>query len=260
MVDRAGSAGRTVALTLVAVLLIGSACARTPAGPEASGNRASPPATVATDAAGQPIIRPACAEPDEGRFRHAEGAGSPTPVLLLGTGPHGVVLGAQANGGLCQTLPYGRELAAKGYHVAVFSWTDPYAEAMATAARALLADGAEQVVLGGFSRGALVGLGIASSLQPHVVAVFSVSGGPSADEGFPTVASLSGFPGPILLIGSQDDPFFPGDTNRAIAAAHNGPEALLLVPGTAHALALLRGSDGARVRAAVDRLLRQVFR
>lgn len=259
MVEQAGSAGRRAATALVALMLVSSGCVGSPAPPEAPGGQASPTAALTTDAAGQPLVRPACVEPEEGRFLHLGGPADPTAVLLLGDGPRGVVIGAQANGGVCQTLPFGRELAADGYHVAVFSWTDPYREAMAAATRALLADGAEKVVLGGFSRGALVGLGIASSLRPHVVGVFSVSGGPSADEGFPTVASLSGFPGPILLIGSQDDPFFPGTINREIAAAHKGPETVLLIPGTDHALSILTGPDGPRVQAAIDRLLGQVL-
>jgi dienelactone hydrolase len=259
MVDQARSYSCAAVAALGALLFIGSACARTPAEPEAQRSQASPTAAVPTDSAGQQIIRPNCVEPNEGKFLHADGEGEPTPVLLLGNGGRGVVVGAQANGGLCQTLPYGRELAAKGYHVAVFSWTRPYAESMAAATRALIADGATKVVLGGFSRGALVGLGIAPSLRPHVVGVFSVSGGPSADEGFPTVASLSGFPGPILLAGSQDDPVFPGTVNRQIAAAHKGPETVLLVPGTDHALSILTGPDGPRVQAAVDRLLAQVL-
>jgi hypothetical protein len=260
MVDQARSGGRAAVTALVALLSVGFACARAPAGPEARRSPASPTSAVNTDAAGQPIIRPSCGEPDEGKYLHADGEGDPTPVLLLGNGGRGVVIGPQANGGLCQTLPYGRELAAKGYHVAVFSWTRPYGAAMAAATRALLDDGAEKVVLGGFSRGALVGLGIASSLRPHVVGVFSVSGGPSADEGFPTVASLSTFRGPILLVGSQDDAFFPGVINRDIAAAHQGPETVLLVPGSHHALSILGGTHGRRVRAAIDRLLRQVLR
>jgi len=210
-----------------------------------------------TDAVGGVITRPDCAPPTEGRYLHAARSGSVTPVLLLGTGPRGVVVGAQANGDLCQTLPFARELVSKGYHVAVFDWTDPYGQAMQVAGQQLLADGARKIVYGGFSRGALVALGIAATTGPSTAGVFSVSGGPSSDEGFPTIASLSTYRGPILLISSIDDAVFPSGTTPALAKAHTGPKIVLQLPGTAHALALLDGSDAAKVRAAIDTFLTQ---
>jgi Phospholipase/Carboxylesterase len=243
------------------VLLFGlAACAAgstTPGGSTASG------APTPTDAAGMFVIRPACATADDGRYLHATGSSGITPVLLLGSGPRGVVVGAQADGGICQVLPYARTLVAKGYHVAVFDWTRPYGDAMTTATRALLDDGAARVVLGGFSRGALVGLGIAESIGPAGVGVFSVSGGPSSSEGFPSIDSLSTYHGPILLVASESDPVFPPGTDAAIAAAHHGhhygQETVLIVPGSAHALALLDGPDGARIQAAIDDFLTHVL-
>jgi len=180
-----------------------------------------------------------------------------TPVYLLGSGPHGVVLGAQANGDICQVLPVAQRLAGKGYHLAVFDWTVSYPDDMRAAARALLAHGARHLVLGGFSRGALVALGVAPDLGTSIAGVISVSGGPSATEGFPTIASLARFHGPVLLISSQDDPVFPPGTSRAIAAAHAraGTNDLILVPGQEHALALLAGPNGRRIQAAIDAFL-----
>jgi pimeloyl-ACP methyl ester carboxylesterase len=61
------------------------------------------------------------------------------------------------------------------------------------------------VVLGGFSRGALVALGVAPRLGPRVVGVISISGGPSPSEGFPTIRSLAAFRGPVLLVSSKDE-------------------------------------------------------
>jgi hypothetical protein len=253
---------------VLAVLLVLAAGCSTPSGAESEGGlgrtspATAPSSAVPTDAAGDPLVRPSCAEPGEGTFLHAKGAGARlTSVLLLGRGSRGVVVGAQANGGICQVLPFARELVGKGYHVAVFDWIrSQYGDDMTSATRALIADGAVKVVLGGFSRGALVGLGIAPSLGSPVVGVFSVSGGPSAAEGFGSVAALSGFPGPILLVGSVGDPVFPpAATTDAIAAAHAGPETVLTVPGNEHALALLRGPEGPRVQAAIDAFLVQVL-
>ena len=258
---RLRTSGRAAALVVLLVFAgAGCSAASDPMPAKTSPAATTPSTPVPTDAAGEPIVRPACAETGDGNYLHAAGPTRLTPVLLLGQGPRGVVVGGQANGGICQMLPFGRDLASKGYHVAVFDWTTPYGEAMAAATGALIADGATKVVLGGFSRGALVGLGVAPSLRSPVVGVFSVSGGPSSSEGFATVASLSQFRGPILLVGSVEDPLFPGATTAAIAEAHTGPETVLTLPGSSHALALLRGPDATRVQAAVDQFLDQVLR
>jgi pimeloyl-ACP methyl ester carboxylesterase len=248
-------------LLAAAVLLFGLAACGS-AGSTTTGGPGPVPATSAppTDAAGKPIVRPRCAESDLDTYLHATGPTNITPVLMMGSGPRGVVVGGQANGGICQLLPFARTLVAQGYHVAVFDWREPYAEAMATAARVLLEDGATRVALGGFSRGALVALGVAKSVGPAPVGVFSVSGGPSASEGFPTIASLSTYAGPILLIMGKGDAVFPQGTTEAIAAAHEGDETVLIVPGSAHALALLAdGDDGPPVRAALDDFLARVL-
>jgi len=181
----------------------------------------------------------------------------------MGTGPRGIVLGAQANGGICQILPIAQQLARRGYHVAAFDWNvenSDYAADMTRATQALLADGARRVVLGGFSRGALVALGVASSLGPAIVGVISVSGGPSPGEGFPTIRSLATFRGPVLLVSSQDDPVFPRGTSAAIAAAHHGPDTLVVVPGTEHALELLDGPYSHRINRAIDAFLAATLR
>jgi pimeloyl-ACP methyl ester carboxylesterase len=207
------------------------------------------------------MSRPLCAKPDEGEFRQpASEPGAVTPVLLLGSGTRGVVLGGQADGGICQMLPYGRELADRGYHVALFEWRDPYPRAMTTATGALVAAGARRVVLGGFSRGALVALGIAPTAGDSVVGVFSVSGGPSEGEGFATIRSLSRFRGPILLVSARDDNVFPPGTTTSIATRHRGPEQVLVLPGYDHALRLLEGDNGPTVRAALLRFLSRTTR
>jgi pimeloyl-ACP methyl ester carboxylesterase len=202
--------------------------------------------------------RPACAGADGDYHRVRVGSGE-TAVLLLGNGARGVVVGAQANGGLCQTAPFARALATAGYHVAVFDWATPYGEAMTAAMRALVAAGARNVVLGGFSRGALVALGVAASGGPRVKGVFSVSGGPSQSEGYPTIEVLATFAGPVLLVSSEGDPVFPAGTTASIAAAHDGPETVLILPGSGHALALLDGATGDRVRRAVAAFLTSVL-
>ena len=174
------------------------------------------------------------------------------------------MLGAQANGDICQMLPFAEREQALGYHVAIFNWnsigSSDYAGDMSRAARALIADGARDIVVGGFSRGALVGLGVASRLGRPVVGVISISGGPSPEEGFPTIRSLATYPGPILLISSENDWVFPHGTTAAIAAAHHGPNTLLVVPGNGHALVLLDDASLRRqIYAAIDTFLARVL-
>lgn len=232
--------------TLATIALAGSGC-----------SPVSAPSHAAAPTSAPQLTAPYCGV-ITGRHRYIASPPAANAVLLLGTGPRGIVLGAQANGGICQILPIAQQLASRGYHVAAFDWngqnTD-FAADMTRATQALLADGARRVVLGGFSRGALVALGVASSLGPAIVGVISVSGGPSPNEGFPTIASLATFPGPVLLVSSQDDPVFPPRTSAAIAAAHHGPNTLIVVPGNEHALELLDGPYSHRINSAIDAFL-----
>jgi len=179
-------------------------------------------------------------------------------VLVVGHGPRGLVVGAQANGDLCQTVAFAREVAARGYHVATFDWGSDYTSAMASATRVLQSAGAQRIVVGGFSRGAVVGLGAAPRLGPRVVGVLSISGGPSASEGYPTIASVSAYRGPLLLVAARDDLVFPRGTSQRIAAHHTGDESVLLVPGSDHALALLDGDQASVVRRAIFGFLARV--
>lgn len=183
-----------------------------------------------------------------------------TPVALLGDrGSRGVVLGAQSNGGICQMVSFATEVASHGYRVAIFEWGPDNTAAMTAAVHTIAADGATRIVVGGFSEGAVIGLGAARRLGPHVAGVVAVSGGPSPDDGYPTVASVSGFSGPLLLVSARDDPVFPPGTDAAIAAAHEGRETVLTLDGYDHALRLLDGDQSRRVRQAIFAFLRSVL-
>jgi dienelactone hydrolase len=248
---------RVLGCVLAGTVLVLSGCS-SPSAPSRA--RSSPESTTAT--ATSPPSSPAgpsCGVPIPRRHRYLPSPPAANAILLLGTGPRGIVLGAQANGDICQMLPIAERQQAHGYHVAVFDWGSDYAADMSRAARALSAAGARRVVVGGFSRGALVGLGVAPRLGRRVVGVISISGGPSASEGFPTIRSLAAFPGPILLVSGKDDPVFPPGTSAAIAAAHRGPETLLIVPGSEHALALLDGPSARQIYTAIDAFLARVL-
>jgi pimeloyl-ACP methyl ester carboxylesterase len=240
--------------TLVTIAFASSSCSLTSA---PSRTNSSAPKPLATAPSLPPPAAPDCGA-ITGRHRYLASPPARNAILLLGTGPQGIVLGAQANGGICQVLPIAQQFVRRGYHVAVFDWSidnTDYAADMTRATHALLADGARRVVLGGFSRGALVALGAAPELGPRIVGVISISGGPSPSEGFPTIRSLAAFRGPILLVSSRNDPVFPPGTSAAIAAAHHGSSTLLVVPGNEHALALLDGPYSHRINTAIDAFL-----
>ena len=171
---------------LVAIVVAGSGCSH-PSAP----SRANSAAATATSPQPSPA-GPSCGVTSAGRYRYRASPPGRNAVLLLGAGPRGIVLGAQANGGICQVLPIAQQFARRGYHVAAFDWNtgnSDYGADMTRATHALLADGGRRVVLGGFSRGALVALGVAAKLGPQIVGVISISGGPSPSEGFPTIRS-----------------------------------------------------------------------
>jgi pimeloyl-ACP methyl ester carboxylesterase len=238
---------------LAAIVIAGSGCSRTSAPSRATRSAPTPLATATSPQSSS--AGPSCGVTITGRHRYLASPRARNAVLLLGAGPRGIVLGAQANGDICQVLPIAQQFARRGYHVAVFDWNTDYGADMTRATHALLADGARRVVLGGFSRGALVALGVAPKLGPRIVGVISISGGPSPSEGFPTIGSLAAFRGPILLVSSKDDPVFPPGTSAAIAAAHHGPDTLLVVPGTEHALELFDGPYSHRINTAIDAFL-----
>lgn len=245
---------------LVAIVFAGSGCTDT--SPPSRANSAAPaPSATATSPQPSPA-GPSCGVAITGRHRYLASPPARTAILLLGAGLRGIVLGAQANGGICQVLPIAQQFARRGYHVAVFDWDSrngDWGADMTRATHALLADGARRVVLGGFSRGALVALGVAPTLGPRIAGVISISGGPSPSEGFPTIRSLAAFRGPILLVSSKDDPVFPPGTSAAIAAAHHGPDTLLVVPGYEHALELLDGPYSQRIYTAIDTFLARLL-
>jgi pimeloyl-ACP methyl ester carboxylesterase len=251
---------KVLGCALAAIVFAGSGCSHPSAPP-----RANSPTPVPSATASGPQSSPAgpsCGVTITGRHRYLASPPAGNAVLLLGAGPRGIVLGAQANGGICQVLPIAQQFARRGYHVAAFDWNignSDYGADMTRATHALLADGARRVVLGGFSRGALVALGVAPKLGPPIAGVISISGGPSPSEGFPTIRSLTAFRGPILLVSSKDDPVFPPGTSAAIAAAHPGPDTLLVVPGYEHALQLLDGPHTHRINTAIDAFLARLL-
>lgn len=110
------------------------------------------------------------------------------------------------------------------------------AAALAFLARAAAA--VDRVVLVGSSYGCTVSL-LAAQAEKSVRAVALLS--PGTDYfGVDALAAAKSFPGALFSIAADDDPVkvSPGSA-RAIAAAHEGPEELLVYPAGGHGVSLL---------------------
>ncbi len=206
-------------------------------------SRSGPPSPTVSDAPVSAVVpqQPACAAGDSGDFWVPPGAdGAAGAVLVLGSGPRGVVLAPQSDGDICQWINYGRMLAGQGYRVAMFNWAQPSETALLGATGRLRELGARRVVLVGASMGGAYVLGYAARLKPD--GVVSLSGEASLD-GLENDTLIRRYRGPLLLLGSEHDGYTPGDATRILAKNHPGPEKVIIVPGTAHGIDLLDYSD-----------------
>jgi hypothetical protein len=97
---------------LVAIVFAGSGCSHTSAPSRANSSAPAPLATAASPQSSP--AGPACGVTITGRHRYLAPPPARNAVLLLGAGPRGIVLGAQANGGICQVLPIAQQPPATG--------------------------------------------------------------------------------------------------------------------------------------------------
>ncbi len=212
-----------------------------------------PPAPAASSATS--IAPPACTAGDAGDFWLPPGATSDAgAVYSLGTGPRGVLLAPQSDGDICQWLPEGRRLARAGYRVAMINWDIPYEDPVTNAAERLETLGATTIVLVGASQGGAYVLGLAARLQP--AGVVSLSGEASFGD-LDNLSRIRAYAGPLLLVGSEDDGYTPGDATRNLARSHPGSEQVIVLPGATHGLALLTDPT---VSTAFDRFLARYAR
>src|SRR5262249_31633508 len=148
---------------LAAIVVAGSGCSH-PSAPSRATSAAATAASPQPSPAG-----PSCGVTITGRHRYLASPPGRNAILLLGAGPQGIVLGAQANGGICQVLPIAQQFARHGYHVAAFDWNtgnSDYGADMTRATHALLADGGRRVGLAGFPRSPPGALGGAAKPAP----------------------------------------------------------------------------------------------
>ncbi|MGW5669948.1 alpha/beta hydrolase family protein [Micromonospora sp. NPDC003776] len=192
-------------------------------------------------------------------------AGAHLGGVVLGSASTGVVLAHMAGGDVCQWLPYGRELADRGYRVLAFDFAGsgssagsgvPQAQQVQAAAAALQADGASPTVLMGGSMGATAVLAAAPTLSPAPVAVVALSP-PTAYGNTDAAGAAPKITVPVFYGAGELEPNFPVSA-RALydATPRTTQRQLVLAPSAQHGVFLVDpGTGEAGIRERVTKFL-----
>jgi dienelactone hydrolase len=172
------------------------------------------------------------------------------PAAVIGDGAAGVVFLNTAQNDLCAWEPFAREIARHGARAVLFEYAgnDHVAEALA-AVRMLRAEGAAQVSLVGGSLGAMVAIAAAARAPRQVRAIVSLSPArrdPTGDYLRPARRNRV----PSLYVSARNDGWttFGAETRRLSTATPARINRLVLVDGDEHAIDLLTGPAGPRLR------------
>lgn len=193
------------------------------------------------------------------------GDGARLVGIELGQGRTGVVLAHQNTSDLCEWLPYGKQLADKGYRVLAFDFAgeggsgDPESPPsldgeVVAAVEHVRSRGAVDVVLMGASKGGTAILTAAASISPAPKALVSLSapGRFDAMDAFTAVPTLQS---PVLYVAGKGDGQFAASAQQLYDATPAASRTLLIVDEGAHGTALLRGGSATKVTQAVEALL-----
>ncbi|WP_156313219.1 S9 family peptidase [Micromonospora sp. HK10] len=227
---------------------------------------AEPPAPTASAGLNTGADCPGLAERGR-RIVFGQALGTELGGLVLGTGSTGVVLAHMAGGDVCQWLPYGRELADRGYRVLAFdfagSGSSPgsgvsRAEQVQAAAATLRAEGAGRTVLMGGSMGATSVLAATPTLDPAPAAVIALSP-PTAYGDADASAAAPKITVPVFYGAGELEANFPDEARQLYNATPKTTQRqLVLAPSNQHGLFLVdpgTGEAGIRdqVKAFLDR-------
>ena len=236
---------RSNCLLITAVLAVagctGAADTADPTSPAGAGawsttggaDAASAAATTADDAlppAAQGVEE--CPGPRDRRFTLFRGEDR-IHGQALGRSRRVVVLTHQFRGTPCDLSGLAAALVAHGWRAV--SWTTDTSPTPRTL-RQLVAHerdrGARTIVLAGASAGGATSVVGAAGIRPRVDAVVALSPSGYAMEPGDVVAAAGRWRGPLLVVAGELEPEF-ADVAEDVAAAHDGDEELLLVPGSA---------------------------
>jgi len=201
---------------------------------------------------------PGCAAGPDLRFRAADG----TRLVghRFGHGTTAVVLAHQANGNLCQWLPYARRLAGLGYTAIAFDFRGygrsqyrsypaglRYSGDVSAAVKLARRLGARHVVLVGASFGATTVIVAAANTRPLVDGVVSLSG-PATFSRLDAVAAAKHLEAPALYVaGTLDEGgIYRQDAETLYDATAARDKTIELVPSSEHGVQLVGHPGKAR--------------
>lgn len=179
--------------------------------------------------------------------------------VIVGSGPVGVVLVHQIDATLCQWLPYGKRLAARGYQVLVmdlggYGSSEPSSKPdqdVKQAVRYLREQGTQSIVLIGASLGGTASLSAAVIVEPPVDAVVSLSG-PLRAQGMDLSVRIRSLASPVLYVAGSYDGSFDEDAQMLYDATLETRKQLVLVRESSHGVQLI---DSPEVATAIDEAL-----
>lgn len=179
-------------------------------------------------------------------------------VISLGSGDRGVVFAPISWEDACQWAAQAIRLADAGYRVSSVNWVGGRSQTIAAATADLRAAGAERVVVVGACMGATVALADAAGLSPRPDGIAAISpvaslGGVDVDPG------LRDYQGPVLLMGTADDPLSDQAELDLIADLHPGGEQVEVYSGEAHGADIFAGEHEADAVRALDAFLRRAM-
>jgi pimeloyl-ACP methyl ester carboxylesterase len=181
-------------------------------------------------------------------------AGADLAGIIFGNGNIGVVLAHQNGGDVCQWLPFGRELAERGYRVLLFDFAGFGVPPAATAgldglvvapAAALKANGAGTVVLIGGSMGGTAVLAAAPTLSPPPAAVISYSA-PVSFSSTNAIGGMAAIASPILLVAGRGEGEFARAAEQLKQSAPADRTTLLIAESGEHGWALVTEGIGTK--------------
>lgn len=252
----------------IGLLTAVGACAADSAPPPAPPGATVPPTVSASPGATLPPVAAECRpEASQGRsLRLTNGAGLSIAALDLGQGASGVVLAHQSDGNLCEWLPYGQTLVAKGFRVLAFDFVGSgsssmpkqktYVEDIRTAVAYLRGQGVTKVVIIGASMGATMTVTAAAAITPPVDGIIALSpplsfDGVNAEKAAPSLHS------PALFVAGELDGDYASYAKSIDGATPVEFRQLVTVPGNQHGIQLLDAEvqSTVLVRTAVEQFL-----
>ncbi|WP_157546845.1 alpha/beta hydrolase [Hamadaea tsunoensis] len=184
-----------------------------------------------------------------GKQVHFEGKmGDDLRGVELGSGEVGIVLAHEDDGSVCEWLPFGKELADKGYRVLTFDFvgnsngvsrgpdTNQVNQVVAAAAF-LRQEGATSIVLLGASMGATAVLDSTLSMAPAPTAIVALSP-PARFDGLDAIDGARSIRVPLLVVVAERDqirfPDIPDTAQAVYNAAPTRNKKLIVVDGLEH--------------------------